>query len=183
VPPASRSKSATDQRKHTPSRSRRAVRAAARAPVSFTKALAEPLKMMKWRYLPLLMVYFASGASTLSGVAETFFVKDRLNLSAETLVAILVWVQVPWSIKPIFGQLVDGVAIFGSRRRSYVFIGAGLIAASYVMLAGIAGGWFTLAAPETLYVGASLLTVIGLVLQDTVADAMSTEVVRRSAGG
>jgi hypothetical protein len=183
VPPAPRSKSTADQQKKTPSRSRRAVRAAARAPVSFTKALAEPLKMMRWRYLPLLMIYFASGASALSGIAETFFVKDRLNLSAETLVAILVWVQVPWSIKPVFGQLVDGVAIFGSRRRSYVFIGAGLIAASYVMLAGIAGGWFTLAAPEALYVGASLLTVIGLVLQDTVADAMSTEVVRRSAGG
>jgi hypothetical protein len=31
-----------------------------------------------------------------------------------------------------------------------------------------------------LYIAASLITVVGLVLQDTVADAMSTEVVRRS---
>jgi MFS family permease len=129
------------------------------------------------------MIYLATGASTLSGVAETFFVKDRLALSAEILIAVLVWVQVPWSIKPVFGQLVDGVPIFGSRRRSYVFIGAALIALSYVMLAGIAGGWITFASPETLYIAASLITVIGLVLQDTVADAMSTEVVRRSHGG
>jgi hypothetical protein len=139
--------------------------------------------MMRWRYLPLLMVYFASGASTLSGVAEIFFVKDRLILSAETLVAILVWVQVPWSIKPVFGQLVDSLPIFGSRRRSYVFIGAGLIATSYVMLAGIAGGWLTVASPEALYIAASLITVIGLVMQDTVADAMSTEVVHRTSHG
>lgn len=162
------------------SRTRRAARATARLPVSFASQLSQPLRMMRWRYLPLLMVYFASGASALSGIAETFFVKDHLNLSAEMLVAVLVWVQVPWSIKPVFGQLVDSIKIFGSRRRVYVFIGAGLIAASYVMLAGIAGGWLTIAAPETLYIAASLITVIGLVLQDTVADAMSTEVVRRS---
>jgi hypothetical protein len=138
---------------------------------------------MRWRYLPLLMVNFATGASALSAVAETFFVKDRLTFSAEALVMILVWVQVPWSIKPAFGQLVDSVPIFGSRRRSYVFIGAGLIAASYVTLAGIAGGWITFATPEVLYVSASLTTMIGLVLQDTVADAMSTEVVPRSSKG
>jgi MFS family permease len=137
--------------------------------------------MMRWRYVPLLMVYFASGASALSGIAETFFVKDRLTLSAEMLVAIQVWVQVPWSIKPVFGQLVDSIPIFGSRRRVYVIIGGSLVATSYVLLAGIAGGWLTVLPPEVLYIVASLITVIGTVLQDTVADAMSTEVVRRSA--
>ena len=149
-------------------------------PLGLAARLLEPLRTVRWRYLPLLMVYFATGASALSSVAETFFVKDRLNLSAEMLVAILVWIQVPWSLKPLFGQLVDSVPILGSRRRSYVLIGAALVATSYAMLAGIAGGWLTLATPETLYIIASLITVVGLVLQDTVADAMSTEVVRRS---
>jgi MFS family permease len=166
-----------------PSRRRRAVRATLKAPESLAKRLWAPLRAMRWRYLPMLMVNFASGASALSAVAETFFVKDRLSLSAEALVMVLVWVQVPWSIKPVFGQLVDSVPILGSRRRSYIFIGAGLIAASYVVLAGIAGGWVTFATPEALYIGASLTTMIGLVLQDTVADAMSTEVVRRSHKG
>jgi MFS family permease len=165
------------------SRRRRAVQATFGLPKSFAKRLMAPLRTMRWRYLPLLMINFATGASALSGVAETFFIKDRLALSAEALVAILVWVQVPWSIKPVFGQLVDSVPIFGSRRRSYVFIGAALIALSYVLLAGIAGSWLTIASPETLYIAASLITVIGLVLQDTVADAMSTEVVRRSVNG
>jgi MFS family permease len=166
--------------KMKPSRGRRVARATTRVPLSLAARLLEPLRTLRWRYLPLLMVYFATGASALSSVAETFFVKDRLALSAEMLVAILVWIQVPWSLKPVFGQLVDSVPILGSRRRSYVLIGAGLVAASYAMLAGIAGGWLTLATPETLYIAASLITVVGLVLQDTVADAMSTEVVRRS---
>ena len=164
-------------------RRQRAVRAGLRAPQSLAKRLWAPIRAMRWRYLPLLMVNFASGASLLSGVAETFFVKERLDLSAQTLIMILVWVQVPWSIKPLFGQLVDSVPLLGSRRRSYIFIGAGLIAASYITLAGIAGGWIGFAAPEALYVAASLCTVIGLVLQDTVADAMSTEVVPRSSKG
>jgi MFS family permease len=159
------------------------VRATLRAPQSFARRMWAPARAMRWRYLPLLMVNFATGAAALSAVAETFFVKDRLTFSAEALVMILVWVQVPWSIKPVFGQLVDSVAIFGSRRRSYIFIGAALIAASYVVLAGIAGGWVTFASPETLYVGASITTMVGLVLQDTVADAMSTEVVPRSIKG
>ena len=164
------------------SRARRAVHATAKLPLSFAQRLLEPLQMLRWRYVPLLMIYFATGASALSGIAETFFVKDKLTLSAAMLVAVTVWVQVPWSIKPVFGQLVDSIPIFGSRRRVYVLLGAGLIAISYVLLAGIAGGWLTIAAPETLYIAASLITVIGTVLQDTVADAMSTEVVRRSTG-
>lgn len=67
------------------------------------RVLVLTMRRMPWRtlaplrprYLPLLMIYFASGAGMLSGVAETFFVKDRLDLSAEARVAILVWVIVP----------------------------------------------------------------------------------------
>jgi BT1 family len=171
------------QEEQKPPRRRKAVQATFGLPKSLAKRLMAPLRALRWRYLPLLMVSFATGAGALSSVAEAFFVKDRLALSAETLVAILVWVQIPWCIKPVFGQLVDSVPIFGSRRRSYVFIGAGLIAMGYVILAGVAGGWIKVASPEALYIAASLITVIGLVMQDTVADAMSTEVVRRSSHG
>jgi hypothetical protein len=79
----------------------------------------------------------------------------------------------------VFGELVDTVPLLGSQRRIYVFIGAGLIALSFVLLAGAAGGWITVVRPDSLYVVASLLSVTGVVLQDVVADAMSTEVVSR----
>ncbi len=70
--------------------------------------------------------------------------------------------------------------VLGSQRRVYVFIGAALVAAGLLMLAGVAGGAITFAKPDTVYVIASLLSVTGVVLQDVVADAMSTEVVSRT---
>ena len=79
----------------------------------------------------------------------------------------------------VFGQFVDSIPLLGSRRRVYVFIGAGLVAGGLTILAGAAGGWLAFAPLETMYVTASLMTTTGVVLQDVVADAMSTEVVRR----
>jgi hypothetical protein len=48
-----------------------------------------------------------------------------------------------------------------------------------ILLAGAAGGWIDFATKNLLYVAAQLLIVIGVVLQDVVADAMTTEVVDR----
>ena len=47
-------------------------------------------------------------------------------------------------------------------------------------LAGAAGGWLTFARADQLYVLGAMLLVIGTVMQDVVADAMSTEVVPRT---
>jgi len=79
----------------------------------------------------------------------------------------------------VFGELVDTVPIFGSQRKSYIIIGALLMAAGLVILAGAAGRWLAFTRPDNLYVLGSLLLVIGTVVQDVVADAMSTEVVPR----
>jgi hypothetical protein len=80
----------------------------------------------------------------------------------------------------VFGELVDTVPLLGSQRRVYVFIGAGMVAVSFILLSGAAGGWIMVMRPDRLYVAAALLSVTGLVLQDVVADAMSTEVVSRT---
>jgi len=80
----------------------------------------------------------------------------------------------------VVGEFVDALPILGSRRRAYTFLGAGLIAAGLVVLAGAAGGWITFARPERLYVLAQLLVVVGSVVQEVVADALSPEVVARS---
>jgi hypothetical protein len=75
-------------------------------------ALVTPIRVMRLRYLPLLMIYYAYGV--------------------------------------------------------------------LVTLAGAAGGWITFAGKNALYVAAQLLIAIGVVLQDVVADAMTTEVVDRT---
>ena len=36
------------------------------------------------------------------------------------------WLSLPWTVKMVFGELVDSVPIFGSQRRSYILIGAAL---------------------------------------------------------
>ncbi|EDM23810.1 hypothetical protein [Caminibacter mediatlanticus] len=145
-------------------------------------SLLNPIKHFKLRYLPLLMIYFAYGASGISSVAETFWVKEELKLSATALVSLGVWLSLPWSVKMVFGQLVDSVPILGSQRRAYVYIGAGLITIGTILLIGLAGNYdfvkFT--SKENVYIISSLLSVIGFVLQDVVADAMSTEVVDRN---
>ena len=142
-------------------------------------ALVTPVRAMRWRYLPLLMIYFAYGALGLVTIAEAFWVKEALTLSPAELAAIAVWITLPWTIKMVFGQLADSVPIFGSQRRAYVFIGASLVATGLVTLAGAAGGWIAFADKNVLYVAAQLLIVLGIVIQDVIADAMTTEVVDR----
>lgn len=146
-------------------------------------ALLAPIRAMRREYLPLLMVYFAYGALGLTAVAESFWIKKDLNWSPAELASLGVWLTLPWTIKMVFGELVDTVPIAGSQRRAYIFIGAGMIATSMLLLAAAAGRW-TAVPVDQLYVIASLLSVTGVVLQDVVADAMSTEVVpRRNADG
>ncbi len=142
-------------------------------------ALVTPIREFRVAYLPLLMVYFAYGALGITAVADSFWVKNSLTLSAQDLAALGVWLTLPWTIKMVFGELVDTVPILGSQRRIYVFLGAALVATGLVLLAGAAGQWITFATPDKIYILASLLTVTGVVLQDVVADAMSTEVVSR----
>jgi MFS family permease len=144
------------------------------------RALLAPIRAMRLAYLPLLMVYFAYGATGLTAVAQAFWVKKSLTWSPADLAGLSVWLSLPWTVKMVFGELVDTVPLLGSQRRSYVFAGAILVAISFVLLAGAAGGWITALPADQLYVVAMLMSVTGAVIQDVVADAMSTEVVPRT---
>jgi len=149
---------------------------------SLMDLLLTPIRAIKLRYLPLLLIYFAYGSSVFVAIARDFWVKKELSLSAEELLALSVWLTVPWTIKMIFGQLVDSVTLFGSNRKVYVYIGALLITLSTLMLIGIVGehAFFEGYSKEHIYILASVIGVVGFVLQDVVADTMSTEVVDRT---
>jgi MFS family permease len=126
------------------------------------------------------MVYFAYGAIGLIDVTRDLWIKESLSLTPSQLAGIAVWLTLPWTVKMVFGELVDTVPIFGSQRKSYILIGALLMAAGLLILAGAAGHWLTFARPDHLYVLGAMLVVVGTVIQDVVADAMSTEVVPRT---
>ncbi len=147
------------------------------------KALFTPIKAIKKRYVPLLMIYFAYGLSGFSAIALSFWEKENIGLSAEQLIEIGVWAFLPWTLKMVFGQMVDSVKIFGSRRKIYVFIGAVFMILGSVILASMASelAWIEMLGGEyNAYLLAALCSTLGFVIQDVTADTMTTEVVDRT---
>jgi hypothetical protein len=142
-------------------------------------ALLRPIQGFRLTYLPLVMIYFAYGALGIIDVTRDMWIKEQLTLNPAELAGIGVWLTLPWTIKMVFGELVDSVPIFGSQRKAYILIGAALTASGMLTLAGAAGGWIAFARLDHLYLLGALLIVVGTVVQDVVADAMSTEVVSR----
>lgn len=132
---------------------------------------------MRLSYLPPLMVYMAAGISGLTGIVGTFFVKDYLGLTAAFLAALGFWAGVPWALKMPLGHLVD---LIWRWKSALVFLGAGMIAASLLIMVGLLGDRDAMAAimaPGAWYVASVLLATVGYVVQDVVADAMTVEAV------
>ncbi len=143
-------------------------------------SILRPIRAFRLNYVPVVMVYFAYGALGLVDVTRDLWIKESLSFTPSNLAGIAVWLTLPWTVKMVFGELVDTVPIFGSQRKAYVLIGAALMAAGLLILAGAAGRWLTFTRADHLYVLGAMLVAIGTVVQDVVADAMSTEVVERT---
>ena len=145
----------------------------------FDRHLPALLRELRWSYLPPLMVYLAAGISGLTGIVGTFFIKDYLDLSAAFLAAVSFWAGIPWALKVPMGHLVD---LIWRYKAALVVLGASLIAASLLIMIGLitrpsamasvmpSSWWFVLSA---------LLSPVGYMTQDTVADAMTVEAVPR----
>ncbi|MDG2394861.1 hypothetical protein [Candidatus Thioglobus sp.] len=141
-----------------------------------------PIRAFRMRYIPLLLIYFAYGSGVFTAIAENFWVKETLDLTAADLAELAVWLGVPWTVKMIFGQMVDSINIFGSNRKSYVYIGAVLITISSLLMIAVVGDHAIVEdfSKKTVYIFASVIAVVGFVMQDVVADTMTTEVVDKS---
>lgn len=132
---------------------------------------------MRWSYIPPLMVYMAAGISGFTGIIESFYVKEELGLSAEFLAGLGFWVGLPWALKMPLGHLVD---LFWRHKALFVYFGAVLMAISLLIMIGLTGHPATMTEflkAEQWYIIASLMSPIGFVLQDVVADAMTVEAV------
>jgi len=132
---------------------------------------------LRLSYLPPLMVYMAAGISGLTGIVGTFFVKEFLGLPASFLAALGFWAGIPWALKMPLGHLVD---IIWRWKSGLIFLGAGLIAMSLLIMVGLLTDRETMVAvmpAEAWFVLSTLLAPVGYVVQDTVADAMTVEAV------
>ena len=142
-------------------------------------AFAELPGLLRWSYLPPLMVYVAAGISGLTAIVGTFFIKDYLNLSAAFLSGLGFWAGLPWALKMPLGHLVD---LIWKRKNYMVLIGAGIIALSLLIMYGLIGhteAMSNIMPVETWYVVSVILAPVGFVIQDVVADAMTVEAVPR----
>ena len=107
-----------------------------------------------------------------------FFIKDYLNLSAAFLAGLGFWAGIPWALKMPLGHLVD---LIWSRKNYLVFVGAGLIALSIIIMYGLIIHTETMASilkVETWFIVSALLSASWLrYVQDVVADAMTVEAI------
>ena len=136
-------------------------------------------RQMRLSYLPPLMVYMAAGVSGLTAIVGTFFVKEYLELSAGFIAALAFWATLPWALKVPLGHLVD---LIWRYKAGLVYLGAALIAASLLIMAGLLtdpAAMRKVMPAGTWYVVSTLLAPVGYVLQDCVADAMTVEAVPR----
>jgi hypothetical protein len=135
------------------------------------------VREMRWSYVPPLMVYFAAGISGFTGIIESFYVKEKLGLSATFLASLGFWAGMPWALKMPMGHLVD---LFWRQKALFVYFGALLMTLSLLIMVGLTGfkeqmeQFFT---AEIWYIVATLLSPVGFVIQDVVADAMTVEAV------
>ena len=128
-------------------------------------------KTLKAAYLPVLITYFAYGASGITSVAALYFQKDALGITPAEAAAIAFWVGLPWSMKMVVGVSSDVYPIFGSRRKAYLLVGTLCSFGGYAYLAlGVSS--------KTAYLAAVVLVAVGFMIQDVVADALSVEVAR-----
>lgn len=110
-------------------------------------------------------VYFIAGASSLAGVAMTFYLKDDLHLSIAQSSMLASVSIIPWSVKPLYGLLSDRVPLFGLRRKPYLFL-SGLLGAA---------GYFSMATWVNTFMGAlvaTLVSALGFALADVIVDGI-----------
>jgi hypothetical protein len=144
---------------------------------SFDNTFLDLGRQFRWSYLPPLMIYLAAGVQGLTAIVGTFFIKEYLDLSAAFLAGLAFWAGIPWTLKMPLGHLVD---LIWRRKALLVYIGAGLITLSILIMYGVIAHTQTMAEimkVEIWFVIATLLAPTGYVVQDVVADAMTVEAV------
>ena len=70
------------------------------------------------------MQYFNQGTKVLVYLASSDLFKSYYNLDPGRVQAIQAFTFLPWSLKIFYGLISDNLPIFGSRRKSYLIIGA-----------------------------------------------------------
>ncbi len=82
-------------------------------------------------------VYFVQGAMGLAHLSVSFFLKDQLGLSPAQVGSLIGIAMIPWTIKPLYGLISDGLPIFGYRRRPYLVLSSLLGTLAWICMATV----------------------------------------------
>jgi folate/biopterin transporter len=123
--------------------------------------------------LAIVTIYFVEGALGLARLAQSYLLKDELQLGPAELSAVTGLFVLPWTIKPVYGFLSDGFPLFGYQRKSYL-IAAGLLGGISYGVLGITGLWEGIPAATATSgtVVALLVSSACIAFSDVVADGI-----------
>jgi len=116
----------------------------------------------------ILLVYFVQGILGLAQLAVSFFLKDDLGLTPAQVASFTGLAILPWTIKPLFGLLSDGLPIFGYRRRPYLLLGGLTGAASWLAMATVVNSVWAATV-------AVIFSSLSIAVADVIIDSMVVE--------
>ena len=124
--------------------------------------------------IAILLVYFVQGILGLARLAVSFFLKDDLGLSPAEVAALTGVASLPWTIKPLFGFLSDGLPIIGYRRRPYLILSGLMGTAAWLVLAGLV---------HTAWLATTmiLLSSLSVAISDVIVDSLVVERARQES--
>jgi len=124
----------------------------------------------------ILLVYFVQGILGLARLAVSFFLKDDIALSPAEVSALMGIAALPWTIKPVFGFMSDGLPIFRYRRRPYLILSGILGAIAWLSMA-------TVVNTPLRATAAILLSSVSVAIADVIVDSLVVERAREEDQG
>lgn len=126
--------------------------------------------------LGILSVYFVQGILGLARLAVSFFLKDDLGLNPAQVAALTGVSVLPWTIKPLFGLISDGLPIFGYRRRPYLILSGLLGTGAWIYLSKVVHTPLQATA-------AIAISSLSVAISDVIVDSLVVEKVRKESVG
>lgn len=77
---------------------------------------------LTFELIAIITIYFVEGALGIARLAQSYLFKDTLHLGPAELSALSGLFVLPWTLKPLYGFLSDGIPLFGYKRKSYLIL-------------------------------------------------------------
>jgi folate/biopterin transporter len=77
---------------------------------------------LTFELVAIITIYFVEGALGIARLAQSYLFKDTLHLGPAELSALSGLFVLPWTLKPLYGFLSDGIPLFGYKRKSYLIL-------------------------------------------------------------